>query len=83
VVGDVTTTLFDRESVDFWHDRAVFHFLTQPAERDAYVESLRRSLRPGGFALIATFGPSGVAGCPSPGTARVTSSLRSGQDSSW
>lgn len=63
VVGDATTPLFDEDSVDLWHDRAVFHFLTEPARRDAYIESLRRSVRPGGFAIIATFGPNGPDRC--------------------
>jgi SAM-dependent methyltransferase len=63
IVGDATTSLFDEGSVDLWHDRAVFHFLTEPVRRDAYIEALRRSIRPGGFAIIATFGPNGPARC--------------------
>lgn len=63
VVGDVTTPLFDDCSVDLWHDRAVFHFLTDASRRDAYVDALRRCVRPGGFAIVATFGPSGPERC--------------------
>lgn len=63
VVGDATTPLFDEESVDLWHDRAVFHFLTESARRDAYIEALRRAVRPGGYAIIATFGPGGPERC--------------------
>lgn len=63
IVGDATTTLFDEGSVDLWHDRAVFHFLTDTARRDAYLDTLRRCVRPGGFALIATFGPNGPERC--------------------
>lgn len=40
-----------------WHDRAVFHFLTEPADRLGYVSSLRRSLAPNGHVILATFGP--------------------------
>jgi cyclopropane fatty-acyl-phospholipid synthase-like methyltransferase len=46
-----------------WHDRAVFHFLTEPDERDDYRASLGRSLRPGGYAVVATFGPDGPTTC--------------------
>lgn len=46
-----------------WHDRAVFHFLTQAEERREYVATLRRSLQPGGTAIIATFAPDGPPKC--------------------
>lgn len=49
--------------VDIWHDRAVFHFLTTSAERDAYVAHLRRTLKAGGTAIIATFGLDGPTTC--------------------
>lgn len=74
VVGDATTSLFDEASVDLWHDRAVFHFLTEPARRDAYVEGLRRALRPGGFVIIATFGPNRPERCSGLPVTRYASS---------
>jgi SAM-dependent methyltransferase len=46
-----------------WHDRAVYHFLTEPDERADYLASLRRNLRPGGWAVVATFGPDGPTTC--------------------
>ena len=46
-----------------WHDRAVFHFLTQKEDRLHYVGVLRRALRPAGHAVIATFGPAGPERC--------------------
>lgn len=49
--------------VDVWHDRAVFHFLVDDADRAAYLESVRGSLRVGGHVVIATFGPSGPEQC--------------------
>jgi SAM-dependent methyltransferase len=49
--------------VDVWHDRAVFHFLTDPADRARYVERLKTAVRPGGSVIIATFGPDGPAKC--------------------
>ncbi len=48
---------------DLWHDRAAFHFLVGPADQASYVERLRRALRPGGFAIIATFAPDGPERC--------------------
>ena len=46
-----------------WHDRAVYHFLTEPDERADYRASLERCLRPGGWAVVATFGPDGPLTC--------------------
>lgn len=48
---------------DFWHDRAVFHFLTQKSDRVRYTERLRLVLKPGGKALMATFAPDGPEKC--------------------
>jgi SAM-dependent methyltransferase len=52
---------------DLWHDRALFHFLVDPAHRDRYRETLAAALRVGGRALIATFaadGPDSCSGLP-------------------
>jgi cyclopropane fatty-acyl-phospholipid synthase-like methyltransferase len=46
-----------------WHDRAVFHFLTEPAHREAYRASLERSLDARGWAVVATFGPDAPDTC--------------------
>jgi SAM-dependent methyltransferase len=46
-----------------WHDRAVFHFLTEPADRERYLEQLSTALEPGGSCIIATFGPEGPQQC--------------------
>ena len=46
-----------------WHDRAVFHFLTQVEERDEYRASLLRALAPDGWLVVATFGPDGPLTC--------------------
>jgi trans-aconitate methyltransferase len=48
---------------DVWHDRAVFHFMVRPEDREAYRGTLRRALRPGGQAIIATFAPDGPERC--------------------
>lgn len=48
---------------DVWHDRAAFHFLTEPRDRAAYVERLRSAIAPGGQIIIATFAPDGPERC--------------------
>lgn len=48
---------------DLWHDRAVFHFLTEPDDRAAYRASLERALAPRGLVVLATFGPDGPSRC--------------------
>jgi 2-polyprenyl-3-methyl-5-hydroxy-6-metoxy-1,4-benzoquinol methylase len=48
---------------DVWHDRAVFHFLTEPDDRAQYTRVLLDSLAPNGQVVIATFGPGGPERC--------------------
>jgi SAM-dependent methyltransferase len=62
IVADVTK-VGDLGTFDVWHDRAVFHFLTDPADRKAYVELARRTLPTGGHLIIATFALSGPPKC--------------------
>jgi len=61
--ADVTTVQLEPASVEIWHDRAVFHFLTDPADRKAYVATMRHALAPGGLAVIATFSLDGPVKC--------------------
>jgi SAM-dependent methyltransferase len=63
IVGDATEALLEADSVDLWHDRAVFHFLTEEAQRAAYVAQLARALRVGGVVILATFAPDGPERC--------------------
>ena len=46
-----------------WHDRAVFHFLTDPADRAAYRDLATATVTPGGFLIIATFAAGGPTHC--------------------
>lgn len=48
---------------DVWHDRAVFHFLTEASDRAAYRDALRKGLAAGGMMIIATFAPDGPEKC--------------------
>jgi len=62
VVGDITEWQPDRR-YDLWHDRAVFHFLTDGRHRAAYCTALTRALAPGGHLVIATFALDGPRRC--------------------
>jgi SAM-dependent methyltransferase len=57
------TTFNPARRFGLWHDRALFHFLTNPQERQQYVASLRRTLVPGGAAIVATFATDGPTKC--------------------
>ena len=48
---------------DIWHDRAVFHFITDPGDRQHYVELLKRSLPVGGHFVVETFAKGGPEKC--------------------
>lgn len=63
IVGDITATALPEAAYDLWHDRAVFHFLTEPDQRKAYLKALRRALKPGGFVVLAGFAPDGPERC--------------------
>ncbi|MHB1798765.1 MAG: class I SAM-dependent methyltransferase [Vulcanimicrobiaceae bacterium] len=62
IVADVTRWRPERK-YGVWHDRAVFHFLTDPAERAAYRRNLQAALGGGGTAIIAGFAPDGPERC--------------------
>lgn len=71
-VGNITQYDFAPKQFDLWHDRAVFHFLTEPSARRIYVELVRRSVKPGGYVLMATFGPNGPLQCSGLDVVRYT-----------
>jgi SAM-dependent methyltransferase len=57
----ITQVSLPPQSFDVWHDRAVFHFLTELTQREAYVRSVLNAVRPGGYVIVSTFGPEGPA----------------------
>ena len=63
LAADVTQVELVPAHYDLWHDRAVFHFFTDSAQRAAYVRQLTHALKPGGHAIISTFGPEGPTRC--------------------
>lgn len=61
---EADVTRFDFTKIfDIWHDRAVFHFLTDPLDRERYVSSVTEALKPGGYLILATFGLEGPPKC--------------------
>lgn len=79
IVADVTRLDFPPDSYDVWHDRAVFHFLTVAADRAAYVESVRKSVKAGGHVIIGAFGPEGPSKCSGLDVQRYTPELLHGE----
>ncbi|MGH8123178.1 MAG: class I SAM-dependent methyltransferase [Rudaea sp.] len=63
IAGDVGETELPAARYALWHDRALFHFLIDAAERARYVAALARAVRTDGHALIATFAIDGAERC--------------------
>ena len=62
----ITADLLDwtpQRQFAIWHDRALLHFFTDPAERNTYAQKVRDALDPGGHAIITTFAPDGPDHC--------------------
>lgn len=63
IEGDIRTVSLPAQAYDIWHDRAVFHFLTDESDRQAYVNQVLRAVKPGGHVIVATFSPDGPTQC--------------------
>ncbi|UXI68927.1 class I SAM-dependent methyltransferase [Tahibacter amnicola] len=61
--ADILSVALPFRHFALWHDRAVFHFLTDPDEQREYARQLRQALKPGGHAIIATFAEDGPTQC--------------------
>lgn len=61
--ADITKATLPQHYFDVWHDRAVFHFLTEEAQRVQYVEQVMRSVKKGGYVIMSTFGLNGPEKC--------------------
>jgi hypothetical protein len=70
--ADVLTTLLRRKTFDLWHDRAVFHFPTEPSDRRSYIAQVLHAVRAGGHVLIATFAPDAPPRCSGLDVARYS-----------
>jgi trans-aconitate methyltransferase len=70
-VADITTWQPPR-AYEVWHDRAVFHFLTDPADQSSYVDLVTRAISPGGALVLGTFAEDGPTHCSGLPTARYS-----------
>ena len=61
--ADITQIALPPQAYDVWHDRAVFHFLTNEEERRAYIRNAVSAVRVGGHVIVSTFGPEGPEKC--------------------
>lgn len=55
LAGDITSIDLPPSHYELWHDRAVFHFLTEPEQRQRYLANLLKALKPGGHVIIGAF----------------------------
>jgi SAM-dependent methyltransferase len=62
IVADIAVWKPERQW-QVWHDRAVFHFLTERAAQDAYIAALKAALPAGAIAIISGFAPDGPEKC--------------------
>jgi ubiquinone/menaquinone biosynthesis C-methylase UbiE len=60
---DVLAAPLPSQYFDLWHDRAVFHFLTEPEDRRKYAEAVLQAMRKGGHVIIAAFSMDGPRRC--------------------
>jgi ubiquinone/menaquinone biosynthesis C-methylase UbiE len=79
IVANALDPALPQAGIDFWHDRAVFHFLTESGDRVRYVEQVRRAVRPGGHVLIATFAEDGPQKCSGLNVARYSTTALKAQ----
>ena len=63
IAGDITEVKLSPAHYNIWHDRAVFHFLTNIDQRKRYVAQLKQALTPTGFVIMATFSLKGPDKC--------------------
>ena len=63
IEADITRADLPHQAYDVWHDRAVFHFLTQPSDRQRYINTVQHAVRTGGHVILATFAPDGPDRC--------------------
>lgn len=63
IEGDILQTELPENHYMLWHDRAVFHFLTDENDQETYIESIKMSLKGGGFVIMAAFAPEASPKC--------------------
>lgn len=63
IAADITEAELPSGAFRLWHDRAVFHFLTNPDDRACYRRQLDASLAAGGYLIIGVFAPDAPPRC--------------------
>jgi len=63
IVADITHAQLPYQFYNVWHDRAVFHFLTNAEDRQRYVNAVKEAVKPGGHVIVATFANDGPERC--------------------
>lgn len=79
IEADITQADLSYQAYDVWHDRAVFHFLTQPIDRQRYIDTVRHAVRPGGHVIVATFATDGPDHCSGLEVARYSTESLHGE----
>jgi 2-polyprenyl-3-methyl-5-hydroxy-6-metoxy-1,4-benzoquinol methylase len=72
--GDVLQAALPANGFDFWHDRAVLHFLTDVMDTQRYAQIASNAVASGGHALISGFAPDGPERCSGLPVARRSAS---------
>ena len=65
LTGDITNLKLPKNYFNLWHDRAVFHFLTEKEKREKYINQIRKSLLIHGYIIISVFSLDGPKKCSS------------------
>ena len=63
IIADITQAQLPSQLYDVWHDRAVFHFLTEAQDRQRYINAVKDAVKPGGHVIVATFASDGPERC--------------------
>ena len=79
IVGDVLNAVLPAQHFQLWHDRAVFHFLTDADDRRRYVDAVAHCLRQDGVLMLATFAADGPARCSGLETRRYDAAALAGE----
>lgn len=79
IEADITQAVLPANAFDVWHDRAVFHFLTEAEDRARYVTRAAASVHSGGALIVGTFALDGPTRCSGLEVARYSPDLLAAQ----
>ena len=63
LIANIVEVEFADHQFDLWHDRAVFHFLTEHNDQQRYLQKVTAALKSGGYLVISTFAEDGALKC--------------------